>query len=739
MTTTKNLLAAFVFLLASALNSQEQNTKEKRSIKTKKIEQNKIVLDGVLDEEEWRLVSPATNFIQRDPNEGVPSTEKTEVYVIYDKENLYIGAMLYDSDPGGILAYQKRRDQSLRTDDRFMWILDTFLDGRTGYFFVVNPAGLLGDGLITGSGSRWGTNKDWNGIWDARVIVTEQGWSVEVAIPFRTLNFNPALDTWGINFQRTVRRKNEDAKWSGYERNKQLTTPIHAGHLKGLKDITQGRGIELKPYISMNNKAMPSEESDVNTSSSDLGVDLSMNITSGLKGSLTYNTDFAEAEVDQRRVNLTRFPLRYAEKRGFFLEGAGVYTFSPRNDVTPFFSRRIGLSDGQQIPINLGARVSGQLGPYELGFIRASTKETGDILAENFTVARVKRAFFKQSYFGMVYTDRSSKSGKKDSTSLDQSLYGVDLDLKTSEFMGDKNLHFQAFTVYHTAPINEQKLEFKDLSTRGFRLNYPNDIFRTHVSYREFGENYNPAVGFSRRNGFKRVQPSFSYHPRPKSIKLIRQIEIGVQYEYMTDLNDRMLKKETTLTPFNIRFESQDEIGVKIVRLSEYLDKPFAIYEDITIPVEEYNSTEFQFKVETSEKRMISTEIEYQTGDFWSGKKQTIKTQLSLKPFSGFNIQTEYEKNRVTFSDNDFDTELYALELGVYPTPRTAIFNNIQYDNVSKALGLFAKLQHTIRPGSDFYLVYTHNWTSIGDQIFDFDLVTKSKVNALKINYTFRF
>jgi len=207
----------------------------------------------------------------------------------------------------------------------------------------------------------------------------------------------------------------------------------------------------------------------------------------------------------------------------------------------------------------------------------------------------------------------------------------------------------------------------------------------------------------------------------------------------MTDLNDSMLKKETTLTPFNIRFESQDEIGVKIVRLSEYLDKPFAIYEDITIPVEEYNSTEFQFKVETSEKRMISTEIEYQTGDFWSGKKQTIKTQLSLKPFSGFNIQTEYEKNRVTFSDNDFDTELYALELGVYPTPRTAIFNNIQYDNVSKALGLFAKLQHTIRPGSEFYLVYTHNWTSIGDQIFDFDLVTKSKVSALKINYTFRF
>ena len=464
-----------------------------------------------------------------------------------------------------------------------------------------------------------------------------------------------------------------------------------------------------------------------------------MNITSGLKGSLTYNTDFAEAEVDQRRVNLTRFPLRYAEKRGFFLEGAGVYSFLPRNGVTPFFSRRIGLSEGKQIPINYGGRLSGQVGDYELGFIQANTKPLENIPGENFTVARVKRALLKQSYFGFVYTDRSSSKMKIDSTALDQTLYGADIDLKTSEFMGDKNLQFQAFLVYHTAPINEPNLNFSDLSTRGLRLTYPNDIIRTHVSYREFGEMYNPAVGFSRRNGFKRIQPSFSYHPRPEKYEFIRQIEYGVQYEYMTDLNNNMLKKEITITPFNIRFESQDVIGVKIVNLVEYLDKPFTIYEDITVPVKEYSSDELQFKFETSEKRMISTELEYQTGDFWTGEKQTLKTQFSIKPFSGFNIQTEYEKNQVKLSGNNFNTELYNLELGIYPTPRTAIFSNLQYDNVSNALGLFAKLQHTIRPGSDFYLVYTHNWISVSDQIFDFDLVTVSKISSLKINYTLRF
>jgi len=411
----------------------------------------------------------------------------------------------------------------------------------------------------------------------------------------------------------------------------------------------------------------------------------------------------------------------------------------PRNDVTPFFSRRIGLSEGKQIPINYGGRLSGQVGDYELGFIQANTKPLGNIPGENFTVARVKRALLKQSYLGFVYTDRSPSKMKIDSTALDQTLYGADIDLKTSEFMGDKNLQFQAFLVYHTAPKNEPNLNFSDLSTRGLRLNYPNDIIRTHVSYREFGEMYNPAVGFSRRNGFKRIQPSFSYHPRPEKYEFIRQIEYGVQYEYMTDLNNNMLKKETTITPFNIRFESQDVVGIKIVNLIEYLDKPFTIYEDITIPVKEYSSDEFQFKFETSEKRMISTELEYQTGDFWTGKKQTLKTQFSIKPFSGFNIQTEYEKNQVKLSGNNFNTELYNLELGIYPTPRTAIFSNLQYDNVSNELGLFAKLQHTIRPGSDVYLVYTHNWISAGDQMFDFDLVTVSKISSLKINYTLRF
>ena len=570
----------------------------KKAIKTKKIEQNKIVLDGVLDEEEWRLVSPATNFIQRDPNEGVPSTEKTEVYVIYDKENLYIGAMLYDSDPGGILAYQKRRDQSLRTDDRFMWILDTFLDGRTGYFFEVNPAGLLGDGLITGSGSRWGTNKDWNGIWDARVIVTEQGWSVEVAIPFRTLNFNPTLDTWGINFQRTVRRKNEDAKWSGYERNKQLTTPIHAGHLKGLKDLTQGRGIELKPYISMNNKAMPSEESDVNTSSSDLGVDLSMNITSGLKGSLTYNTDFAQAEVDKQQVNLDRFNLFYPEKRSFFLENAGQFSVGSPGEIDLFFSRKIGISDnGSVVPILGGGRLSGKIGSTNIGVLSMVTDDVENVVSKNnYSVARVNHNFKNsRSSIGLAYISRdgieNNKTGAMDDYNRVYALdgvWGIGKKAKVSGFMSKSSTPF----------INSNDHAFK------FSANYDWNSWNIYAQYSEVGEGFNPEVGYLERSSFKK--PSYLI------FKTIRVGEDRKLLEYRPHISGRYYFDTkgnivTTYTHIDTHWawKSGLEIHTGYNVRKEWVSEDFFI-SNLRVNSGEYNNSEVQLVFMTNKNQKLS-------------------------------------------------------------------------------------------------------------------------------------
>ena len=709
-----------------------QTQKEKPVIETRDIGTFEIKLDGVLDEEVWRSVTPATGFIQEDPNEGEACTEKSEIYVIYNKDNLYIGAKLYDSDPSGILAYQKRRDAWLVTDDRFMLILDTFLDERTGYFFEINPAGLLGDGIL-GSGGHWNVNKSWDGIWDVRVVIDDEGWSAEIVIPFRTLNFDPELDTWGINFQRTIRRKNEDARWSGYRRNQNLTEPVHAGHITGLKNLTQGKGLEVKPYGIVKEQW---SSDGVPANPNDAGFDLSYNITSGLRGSFTYNTDFAEAEVDERRVNLTRFPLRFREKRDFFLEGSGVYSFSNRNGVTPFFSRRIGISEGSQIPIAYGGRLTGQVGDYEIGMINARTESLGNIPAENFNVARVKRSLFRESYLGLVYTGRSADS---DSVYQDQDLLGIDLDLSTSRFKGDQNLKFQAFFVGHSSPTDKPDATVSDLSTRGIRLTYPNDLWQAHVSYREFGEEFDPAVGFNTRNGFKRVEPSVNYRPRPENWELIRQMEFGIKFEYMTDLDNRLLKRETEFTLFELNFESADELSAKVVNSKEYLDKDFEIIEGNLITVGDYVTNVFQISGETSEKRKVSAELSYSTGEFWTGNKQTYKGELSVKPFPGLNIQGDFEYNSVSLSAGGFDTNLYRLTFGVYPTPRTAFYSNLQYDDISNMLGLFAKLRHTIRPGSDIYLVYTHNWQSYGEGLLDFDLETVSRVSSVKVNYTHRF
>ena len=724
------LVVVCVSSLASAQMTQTQ--KEKPVIETRDIGTFEIKLDGVLDEEVWRSVTPATGFIQEEPNEGEACTEKSEIYVIYNKDNLYIGAKLYDSDPSGILAYQKRRDAWLVTDDRFMLILDTFLDGRTGYSFEINPAGLLGDGIL-GSGGHWNVNKSWDGIWDTRVVIDDEGWTAEIVIPFRTLNFDPDLDTWGINFQRTIRRKNEDARWSGYRRNQNLTEPIHAGRVTGLKNLTQGKGLEIKPYVIAKNQW---SSDGIPANPQDKGLDLSFNITSGLKGSFTYNTDFAEAEVDDRRVNLTRFPMRFREKRAFFLEGSGVYSFANRSGVTPFFSRRIGLSEGKQIPIVYGGRLTGQVGNYEVGMINARTESLGGIPAENFNVARIKRSLFRESYLGLVYTGRSADT---DSVYRDQDLLGIDLDLSTSRFKGDQNLKFQAFFVGHSSSKENPDATLSNLSTRGIRLNYPNDLWQAHVSYREFGKEFDPAVGFNTRNGFKRVEPGVSYRPRPENWELIRQMEFEIQFEYMTDLDNRLLKRETRFTLFELNFESADELSAKVVNSKEYLDKDFEIIEGNLITVGDYVSNVFQISGETSEKRKVSAELSYSTGEFWTGDKQTYKGELSFKPFPGLNIQGDFEYNSVSLSAGGFDTNLYRLTLGVYPTPRTAFYSNLQYDDISNMLGLFAKLRHTIRPGSDIYLVYTHNWQSYGEGLLDFDLGTVSRVSSVKINYTHRF
>ena len=322
----------------------------------------RVTVDGRLDEPAWQRAEPVTGFGQSDPRNGEPSTEGTAIRILFNRGSLYIGAQLDDSNADGILGRQMVRDGSLDANDRFMWVLDPFNDQRSGYFFETNPAWVLSDAqLIAASNSNAGTalNRAWDGIWLARVRRNDQGWTVEVEIPFRTLNFNPAGEVWGANFQRTVRRKNEDSVWTGWGRNQGLLDLTSAGQIVGISDVGQGYGLDIRPYAIGTYRGVSSGAAPA-TLKGDAGLDCFYSLTPQVKANLTINTDFAQTEVDDRRVNLTRFPLFFPEKRGFFLDGADNFDFTrePSDAISGFFSRRIGLdSSGQPQEIDYGAKL----------------------------------------------------------------------------------------------------------------------------------------------------------------------------------------------------------------------------------------------------------------------------------------------------------------------------------------------------------------------------------------------
>ena len=361
---------------------------------------------------------PATNFMQMDPDNGQPATEQTEVRFVYNADKLYMGVTLFDSEPDKLIYYQMGRDGNLPADDKLQWAIDTFNDGRTAYWWEMNPLGSMADAL---RGANNTSNRQWDGIWDARATRSEIGWTLEIEVPFRTMNFNPDSDAWGINFQRTIARKNEVSLWMGWPRNQGLNRMSNAGLLTGIRNVTQGHGLDVKPYVVGTSESFPGRGDSSVTNDANAGVDLFYNLTPQLRANLTVNTDFAQAEVDARQVNLTRFSLLFPEKRDFFLDGALFFDFASGgggggggggDDLIPFFSRRIGLDErGTPQRINFGSKLTGQAGAYDIGVLQVQTGKEDDVLGEDFAVMRIKRRMLRESYVGALYTLRHTRGG----------------------------------------------------------------------------------------------------------------------------------------------------------------------------------------------------------------------------------------------------------------------------------------------------------------------------------------
>ena len=702
-----------------------------------------IRLDGVLNESIWQDAVPASDFRQQDPENGAPATEPTEVRIAYSRDAIYMGVTCYDSEPDKWLGFQRGRDGFLGSDDRFMWTIDTFLDGRTAYFFEMNPSGLMADAL---QGSADVSNRQWDGIWSARVNRSDIGWTIEIEIPFRTLNFNPSSDTWGINFQRTVRRKNEETLWMGWARNQGLRRMTNAGLVTGIRtaEVTQGHGLDIKPYLVGETWRdwRASDAHETRKHNADVGVDLFYNVTPSLRANVTVNTDFAQAEVDQRQTNLTRFSLFFPEKRDFFLDGSLFFNFAdggnsggggggPPVDVAPFFSRRIGLDErGTPQSINFGTKLTGQAGPFDIGVLHVQTREDALAPGEDFSVLRLKRRFLQQSYVGGIYTRRAARGFGP----ADRHTAGVDFELATSTFLGRQNFITNGFLVKSPAPGASSD----DLAI-GLQLEYPNDPLEAQIEFREVQRNYDAAVGFTRRINFRQYNPRLFYSPRPGGHPVIRRFNFGIGADVFVDpqTNDA-LDNEIDVTAFEIDFHSQDSLEVHVVPTYERLVENFRISPGITLPVgNEYNFTRYRVQVNTAGRRLLSLRPEVEWGDFYSGDRVRLSMTSNVRLMPGLMFTLAAEWNKVQLAEGRFYTRLYRGVSEFQFTPFMAWVNNVQFDTQSAVLGWQSRYRWILQPGNDIYVVYNHNW--LDDPLRPNRFRSLDNRLSSKLLYTYRF
>ena len=698
---------------------------------------SEIVIDGSLDEAPWRQAPKIGDLIQREPEAGAQPTEKTEVTLLYDKENLYIGVMCYDSEPHRVLASQMVRDADLNADDRLSIVLDTFRDQSNAFHFATNPAGALVDGLVFANGE---TNDDWDAIWIVRTEQTDEGWSAEFSIPFKTLSFPSGETVWGFNISRTIQRKLEENRWTGARFQTEFFQVSEAGEITNLEDLGQGVGLDIRPFLAQSWRHRGASGDD--TAVGKPGLDLFYNITPSLKLSVTANTDFGETEVDARQINLTRFSIFFPEKRSFFLQDAGVFNFATTGidppggipgtgaEVFPFFSRKIGLVGGQEVPIDYGAKLTGKVGRTEIGMLDVRTREVSNVDANNLFVGRVKQNFLEQSYVGALFT------GGNPASRLSSSTMGVDVRLATSDFLGnDRNMVFNAYGL----KSNNEGLS-ENNSSYGFGAQYPNDKFAAQILWREIQQNFDPAVGFVQRDNVRMLRLGGSFNPRPKQSTGIQQMQHDVFYTRFTRLDNGLVETSNLyVTMVDWHLNSGDSLhslfdaNVTYERLFE----PFEISRGVMLPAGEYRFTPWRIMFMSAQKRRLHGRVGFNFGNFWSGTAKMIETVLTYKLPPRFLISLNTHQTFASLPQGDFIARILSSQVDYAVSPFLSFSNLVQFDNRSAHLGLQSRVRWTIDPGNDLFFVFGQGWVQDIERGYDFRR-QDSKL-ATKVQYTFRF
>jgi hypothetical protein len=681
-----------------------------------------IRLDGRLTESDWESTSPIGPLVQREPVEGRPPTESTDVRVLFDDDFIYVGIVCHETHPGGIIATQLTRDANLDVDDSVTIVFDPFFDHRNGFFFQVNPSGARSDGQI--SNNAQSLSRDWDGIWDAAVVRSAEGWTVEIAIPFKTLRFRPDQTVWGFNVERQIKHLFETDRWAAARVTSWIGNLADAGELAGLEGARQGHGLDVRPYVSGGE--------DTGDRQFTGGLDVFKNLTPNLNASLTVNTDFAETEADIRQVNLTRFPLFFPEKRAFFLEGAGVFDvagLAGGTDLIPFFTRRIGLNGTDQdvqvqVPIGVGAKVVGRQSGYNVGLLDVETRDLpdGSVPRQNLFAARVSRNFFEQSWVGAIVT-----SGNPEGTGANN-LLGVDARLATSKFRGDKNVALDLF-----AERTDDRVLGKDYAA-GFGVSYPNDRWDLYLNWKQIGDSFQPGLGFVPRVGIRTTNARVAFQPRPGRWG-IRQWFFELEPEYITNLENRLENWRLFIAPFNVRTESGEHLEWNVIPEFEHLDAPFEIYPGVVLPVGSYQWHRYRTEANTATKRRWVVDFAYWWGGFYNGTRNQATFGLTLKPNSHLSLALALDRNDITLPEGRFYTQVLTARADYNFTPNVSWQNLQQYDNESRLLSFQSRFRWILRPGNDLFFVVNRGWVKNFDNSFEplFDRTSS------KLQYTFRF
>ncbi len=678
-----------------------------------------IEIDGDFNEPDWQEAKAVGQFSQVEPDPGEPMTLPTEVRILYDEENVYFGFTCFDSDISKLVANDMRRDaRELHENDYVFLILDTYNDKRSGVAFRVNALGAVQDTAISNSGDSF--NRDWDAVVECQSQIHSDRWTSEISIPFGQLRFKESEQmTWGLNLSRGIRRTNEEGTWapvpSSYGGRAKYRT-AYMGSLVGIEGIKPKRQIEFLPYVLPGVSRI--EEDDKTDGEFEVGLDLKYGLTTNLIADLTFNTDFAQVEADEEQVNLTRFSLFFPEKRPFFLEGAGLFDFGvPRPSfrrpppLLLFYSRRIGIEEGHAVPILGGGKITGKMGPYGVGLLNVFTNdfhtdesitdpdEIVDVPRTNYSVLRMTRDLFSGSRVGLIGIN------KQDSENYNRA-GGLDFSYRPADRLEIRGLW---------AGTSDSDEDVGNGDAWYIGSNWQDNLFDLSVGYTDTGDNFNPEVGYVRHEGSRRFRSQTEYTPRPRKFG-IREIQVGPEIDYVLTQENELKTRDLTLGS-RIELDNGERITLQAIRTAEHLEEDFDIYDDIIIPIDEYEFNWFRAMVETAQSGMFAGQFGVNVGDFFDGTRRGFEIDASFKPNGRLVVETQYQFERVELPAGSFNANLVASRV-VYSFS-TQLFAKLfaQWNSADDVVSTNFLINYIYRPGSDFYFVFNQVYDEDGGTI----------------------